>query len=118
MMRNPRSARTMTLVMGALALCVVLLACAACSGKAALTGKWQASDGSTIEFFSDGTVSMGGGLLPITGDYTVLNRETLRMDLGGLWGLAGPQTYQYRISGRELTLVSPLGVETTLTKIK
>lgn len=108
----------MSLLIWGLALALVLLVCAACSGKAALIGKWQASDGETIEFFADGTVTMSGGLLAITGDYTVLDRETLRMDLGGIWGLAGPQTYRYRISGRELTLTNSLGIETTLVKTK
>lgn len=102
-MNGKRFRRMQSCVLGVIVLCCLLLLVAACKVGPAIVGKWEGEDGSTMEFYKEGTVTMAGGLVPVTGGYTIVNNKTLRLDLGGLWGLVGPQMFEYRVSGKRLT---------------
>ena len=115
---NGEHRRVQNSVLWVITICSLLLLCVACKPGAAILGKWQAEDGSILEFFKEGTVTMAGGLIPVTGRYTIVNNKTLRLDLGGLWGLAGPQMFEYRVSGKYLTLVDSFGNTSELTRAK
>lgn len=90
----------------------------ACKSAPKIVGTWEGENGSSLEFFKDGTFVAKGGLLPISGDYSVLDNQQLRMDMGGLWGIAGPQVLGYRVSGKTLTLTDSLGNSVEMTRTK
>lgn len=90
-------------------------------GGSALLGKWKAANaqnGDTIEFFQDGTVlstSMIG--LQISGTYKIVDNTHLRIEMGGLFGLAGAQVYEYSIAGDQLTMTL-MGVKMAYQRVK
>ncbi len=84
--------------------------------KKAITGKWERYDPKykgkeTIEFFEDGTFSTfhEGFGFPIAGDYRFIDKNRIRIDLGGFWGIAGPIVCKVSISRDKLILALPDG---------
>ncbi|MBC8262559.1 MAG: hypothetical protein H8E47_00345 [Anaerolineales bacterium] len=99
---------------------IVVLTVSACGGpQRAIVGKWQqAGGGETIEFYKDGTVTATSIGITVTGSYKFIDDSQIRLDLSGLWGLAGPQIFEVRISGNRLTLKDAYGNTTEYTKVK
>src|SRR3990172_4961122 len=65
----------------------------AASLKNQILGKWFDKDGTTIEFFKEGTVIIGSGV----GDYKFIDDYRLRMDVkGGLFG-SGAMVFEVSI---------------------
>lgn len=106
--------RSIHLITALLVMAALFTAVVSCGGaESQIMGKWQFVDSAeTIEFFSDGTV-MTGGSLPMGGSYDFVDQNRIRIELGGLGSLAGPQIFGVQISGDRLTLVpeyDPSGV--------
>lgn len=87
------------------------------SDKNPLIGVWWDQFGISTQFFSDGTVT-SGGLLSVTGDYSLPDPNHLKIELSGFWGLAGDQIYEFTIDGSELYLKTTYGIELYLSKNK
>jgi hypothetical protein len=102
--------------------CLAFLLCAAvgCWGRPeqAIVGKWQASStGETMEFFPDGTCTMGSTMgsmsLNVAGTYKFIARDKIKLELGGLAALAGPLVVTASVTGDELTWTMPNGKTAT-----
>lgn len=100
-----------------LVLMLAMLLLVGCSSKGAVVGKWQDQSGQTMTFLNDGTVTTGG-LLNVTGKYSFPDNSHIKIELEGLWSLAGPQVYEFRIDGGKLVLKDSFKNENILTKIK
>jgi len=115
---KPRAAVRAALSLGL----VVLLLVSGCIGKAdPLLGKWQASEGdvtATLEFLRDGTVTVTAGPIRATGNYSYPAQGRVRITWGGLWALAGPQVFDYHISGYTLVMTDHLGNTVTYTRAR
>jgi len=96
-------------------LIVIILLLAGCSSKNAIIDTWQDANGQTMQFFSDGTIT-SGGLISTTGEYSFPDSSHLKIELQGLWGIAGPQVYEYKINGNKLVLIDSLGTTIELTR--
>lgn len=83
-----------------------LVGCAPSSPEEAIVGKWQhIADQSITEFFQNGTISASGPKGDVhNGSYLWLDDNTIRVDLGGLMALAGPQIWDVSIARDELTV--------------
>ena len=90
---------------------------AACAPGGGIVGKWRALDGSELEFFRDGTVSMGALGVSITGDYQIVDGSHVRIGLSGLLGLGGSQVLEYRIRGNQLELTAG-GITSQYTRVR
>ncbi len=99
---------------------VVLLAASACGGpRRSIIGKWdQVGGGETLEFYTDGTVVATGVGMTISGTYTFIDDEHIRIDLSGLWGIAGPQVFRVSISGNRMVLEDSYGSTFEYTRVK
>ncbi|MEW6573252.1 MAG: hypothetical protein AB1374_06425 [Bacillota bacterium] len=76
----------------------------------AIIGKWSEIDGTeTIEFFKDGTLTVADEGMDMGGSYEFVEKNRIRVELGGLGALAGPFVATVSISGNELTWTMPDG---------
>lgn len=105
-----------------LALLIAVLAMsAACGGsrpQSAIVGKWQqVGGGETIEFYKDGTVTATSMGLPVTGNYKFVDGSHIRIELGGIWAIGGPQIFEVSIVGNRLTLKTSY-LTTEYTRVK
>lgn len=98
---------------------VVILATSvvSCNPRSALLGKWQAEDGSSMEFLRDGTV-MVKALVTVAGTYTFIDNTRIKIEYQGLLGLAGPQVYEFKVQDGKLTLIDSNGIVTSYTAVK
>ena len=117
-MNGEHRRRVQSCVLGIIVLCCLLLLVAACKAGPAIVGKWEDEDGSTVQFYEEGTVTISEGAEIIAGEYTILNNNTLRIDFGGLYSLAGPLVLEYHVSGKHMSLVDPSGEVSELTRAK
>jgi len=102
--------------MGVILIGLLLLA-TGCGGlESQIVGRWQGS-ADTIEFFSDGTVTIADPLMPLTGTYSFVDDNRVRIELGGLGALAGPFIVTVAISGDTLSLTGPDGSTDTYTRL-
>ncbi len=78
-----------------------------CGTKSAIIGKWESTDppGESIEFFSDGTFAQTSSIgITSSGNYSLVDNETMKLDFTGFMGLIGTQIAKVQISGNKLTL--------------
>lgn len=88
------------------------------SPQRAIVGRWQVVNSAEVwEFHQDGTLVVRGGVVGSSGSYRFIDATHLRVDFGGLLGLAGPQVFEVRISGNRLTLRPPAGGSIELTRL-
>ena len=88
----------------AIALLATTMGCGGAESQ--IVGKWQMVDSPEMwEFYSDGTLTSSGGLIPMGGNYSFIDNDRIRIEFGGLGALAGPQVFQVEIAGDRLTLV-------------
>jgi hypothetical protein len=83
-----------------------------CSSKPenAIIGKWSVIDGTEkMEFFKDGTITVADKGMNMGGKYTFVEKDRIKVELGGLGALAGPFVATVSISGDELTWTMPDG---------
>jgi hypothetical protein len=103
-MKRKQLGRLSGMLVVALALLTVTLGCG--GSKSAIVGRWDMADSHEIwEFYSDGTLTSSGGLIPMGGNYEFISSDRIRIEFGGLGALTGPQVFRVEISGDRLTLV-------------
>lgn len=83
-----------------------------------IVGKWQVADtteGNVLEFYQDGTVTFEEAItgVSINGDYSFLNEEKVKIELGGILAIAGPAIYTISFSDDRMTLESQNGGDVT-----
>lgn len=90
--------------------CVLLLTVVACSSpEKAIVGRWTEVGGDeTMEFFKEGTINVSGQLT-MAGTYKWLDKDRIKLELGGIGALAGPVVLQVAIKSDELTLTDSSG---------
>ncbi|MHB1354991.1 MAG: hypothetical protein ACYCZF_03330 [Anaerolineae bacterium] len=95
---------------------ILVTSVVSCSPRTALLGKWQAEDGSSIEFLRDGTV-MVKTLVTVAGKYSFIDDTRIKIEFEGLLGLAGPQIYTVRIDDGQLSMTDSNSIVTSYTKV-
>ena len=101
-----------TQLIGLIAFTFILTLLVSCSSKPedAIIGKWSEIDGDrTMELFKDGTITVADTPMNMAGKYTFVDRDRIKVELGGLGALAGPYVATVAISGDELTWTMPDG---------
>jgi hypothetical protein len=92
------------------------LVLAGCGASDRIIGRWQDVDGVQYKFYKDGTITIDSFCLKFTGDYEFIDTDTIRIDMGGLLGLAGPTVMRVEFTGDQLIL-SDGGAEIILEKV-
>ena len=99
-----RAVRNLSLVFTAAALFV------GCSQQGGLLGKWQEIGGSeTMQLFNDGTVTVLSHGFTLTGKFSVVDGDHIRMEFGVVGKVTGPKVARYSVSGDELTMTDNEG---------
>jgi len=73
-----------------------------CGTQNNLLGTWEGEDGEVLEFFKDGTLIITDKFISASGNYSIIEKNRVRIELDGLWGIAGAQVINYEISGNQL----------------
>ena len=87
-----------------------LVACSE-SPQEQIIGKWrvaETTDGNVLEFYKDGTVTMQEAItgVSVNGDYSFLNDEKLKIELGGILAIAGAGIYTVSFTDDRMSLKS------------
>src|SRR5262245_17327950 len=92
-----------------------------CSSKLenAIVGKWSEVDGTEmLEFFKDGTLTAVDKGRNMGGTYKFVDKDRMKLEMGGLGALMGPFVATISISGNELTWTMPDGKVTKYKRAK
>ena len=91
-----------------LALLLVVLAGCGKSTEEAILGEWVESGGTeTVRFDEDGTITIAESNEDMDGTYAFVDKDTIRVELGGLGALAGPIVIGVAVDGDSLVLTMP-----------
>ena len=113
--------RDFTKLIGLIAFTFILTLLASCSPKPedAIVGKWSEIDGDrTMELFKDGTITVADTPMNMAGKYSFVDKDRIKVELGGLGALAGPNVVTVAIAGDELTWTMPDGDVSKYTRAK
>jgi hypothetical protein len=89
---------------------VALLSSCSSKPEDAIVGKWKELGGTeTMEFFRDGTVSVVDEGMSMAGSYKFVDKDRVKVELGGLGALMGPVVARVSISGEDLSWTMPDG---------
>jgi hypothetical protein len=80
--------------------------------ETAIVGKWRVIGGTeTMECFKDGTLTVSNSDkgMNLGGTFKFVDKDRIKVELGGLAALAGPFVATVSISGDELTWTMPNG---------
>ncbi len=92
------------------AVLMLQISCTSSGLEKEIIGKWVEIDGSEkMEFFKDGTIMVTESSLNMSGKYSFLEKNRIKVELGGLGMLAGPQIAAIEISNEQLTITEPNG---------
>lgn len=97
---------------GFLAFAFIISSLVLCSSKAehAIVGKWsEVGRTEKMELFKDGTITIADYGMTMGGKYTFVDKDRIRVELGGLGALLGPVVVTISISGDEMTWTMPGG---------
>ena len=84
-----------------------------------ILGKWQEVDSNeTIEFIKGGTVVLLKGDMSASGTYEFIDKNRIKVTIGGLFVLIGPQVCTVSVTGNHLLLVMPDGEKTTYRRVR
>lgn len=103
---------------------LALVAClglfvAACSAKRSLVGRWEQIGGTEkMEFIAGGALSMFAQGISVSGKYSFIDDNHLKLELDGLFALAGAQTLTFSISSGELSLTDAKGAVSKYRRVK
>jgi len=105
----------------ALMVAVMVASIAGC-GKPSIVGKWQSTEDANvqIEFVQNGNLIINTANNIITGTYTVLSNDYLKVTISGLAGLLAifkKDTWKYTVTSSQLTL-SADSTTKTFTRVK
>lgn len=94
-----------------------LVACSE-SPQEQIVGKWRVADttdGNVLEFYKDGTVTMEEAItgVSVNGEYSFLNDEKLKIELGGILAITGAAIYTVSFANDRMTLESQNGGDVT-----
>jgi hypothetical protein len=95
-----------------IAMAFMLCSLVSCSSQLenAIVGRWKVINGAeTMELFQDGTLTVSDKGMNMGGTYKFVDKDRIKVDLGGLAALAGPFVATVSISGEELTWTMPDG---------
>lgn len=99
----------------------MIFALSACSSNPgdAIVGKWK-EIGKTeiIEFFDEGTVNVTDKGISMAGNYSFIEKNRIKLELGGLGALVGPMVRTVSIDGDVLTFTESNGDEDKYERIK
>lgn len=99
---------------------ILLLLCAtayAAKPEQLIIGKWQETGGSEIaEFFKDGTVIFQEGSASQIGRFSFLDENRIKLEVGGMAGLAGPLIFGVSVARSELVITTPDGKSTSYSR--
>ena len=86
-----------------------LLNFTACSSfESSIVGKWKGIDKhETMEFLEDGTFMVKDDDMSVGGRYNFVDKNRIKVELGGLGALMGPVILEVEISGDELSVTEP-----------
>ena len=102
--------------------CAVLMVLSSCTPSGlekGIIGKWVEIDGSEkMEFFKDGTIIVTESTLNMSGKYSFLEKDRIKVELGGLGMLAGPQIATIEIANEQLTITEPDGKKSVYKREK
>jgi hypothetical protein len=98
-----------------LGIALVLTGCLSPSKR--IIGTWFDDSGTKYQFFDDGTLSENA-LFSKSGTYTHVDSNHIKIQLDGLWGLAGAHVFQYEFDGKVLVLISDGGKVIRLSKLE
>ena len=91
-----------------------------CSSKkdigGSVVGTWQDTNGKTMQFFEDGTVT-SKGLISATGKYSFPDSNHIKVEFQGIKGISGPQVYEYSFKDGNLELKDSDGGITVYTPV-
>lgn len=94
---------------GIVAVAALLSSCSSKPGDV-VVGKWKEVGGTeTMGFFRDGTVSIPDKEMSMGRGCKFIEKDRVKIELGGLGVLIGPQVARVSISGEELTVTMPDG---------
>jgi hypothetical protein len=84
---------------------------ASCSStESAIIGKWQEIGGEeTMEFFKDGTITGTALGMSFGGKYNFVDKDRIKIELGGIGAIVGPRVVKVEISGNELSMTDSNG---------
>ncbi|MBP7274822.1 MAG: hypothetical protein KBA51_01305 [Kiritimatiellae bacterium] len=102
-----------------LAVAVILCTSVSCSSKQedAIAGKWsKIGDTEKMEFFKDGTITIATKSENLVGKYSFIDKDRIRVELGGVRALGGPFVASVSFSGDELTWTMPDGTAYIYTR--
>ncbi|MFQ5985323.1 MAG: hypothetical protein ACE5LL_07400 [Alphaproteobacteria bacterium] len=78
-----------------------------CSESPNFIGQWKVvNDVDTLEFFKDGTVVIESPLAKISGSYEIIDDSTLKIELKGLFGFAGPMICKFNFRQNEVQFLA------------
>lgn len=83
-----------------------------------MIGTWEDSRGGTMSFYENGSFDIQGGLLPVSGFYNVTDKNRVTLQMSGLLGIAGNQTWIVSVSGSQMTITASDGDSFSMTKIR
>jgi hypothetical protein len=89
---------------GILLITLIVFLVVGCGANNELVGTWVGDEDVSIEFFRDGTVLINSLFFSVSGTYSIVDKNRVRLDLDGFWGFAGAQVLQYSVSGNQLNL--------------
>lgn len=106
--------RDFTKLVGLLVITLILSLLASCSSKPedTIVGKWSEIGGTEkMELFKDGTITImvADKGMNLGGKYTFVEKDRIKVEMGGLGALIGPFVATVSISGDELTWTMPDG---------
>lgn len=98
---------------------LILFLFVSCSLENAIIGKWSEIGGTeTLEFFKDGTVVVVEFGMSMVGSYKFIDKDQIKLELGGLGVLVGPMVAKISIKGDEMTLNVPTVGLTKYKRVK
>ena len=79
-----------------------------------IVGKWRIADtedGNVLEFYKDGTVTFEEAItgVSVNGDYSFLNDEKIKVELGGILAITGAAIYVVSFADDQMTLEAQNG---------
>ena len=89
-------------VLFAIVIAVSIGACAKPESK--IIGKWRMDENKTIEFFPDKTLILVTPITNISGVYSFVTKDRMKIEFSGMIGLAGPQIVKVSFEQGDLVM--------------